>query len=232
MWSDCLWGWLEERIFSLPGASRGEAALFNPYGEQDERLDLPGAQRIRQENLRHSLECLPEPPPVLLIGEAPGWRGCRFSGVPFVSEAQLVEGELPFHGRPTSRLPSPVREASATIFWEALASYHPEFFAWNCLPLHPGWKSEPCSNRLPTRQEIRRFLPELEAIYKLLHPRLVLAVGRQAGWALGQAGIPATPVRHPSHGGKTGFEAGIKAAFSGLRPSSLSIRWSGSPSKV
>jgi hypothetical protein len=50
-------------------------------------------------------------------------------------------------------------------------------------------------------------------VIRLLEPKLVLAVGRQAQQALAWLEIPATALRHPSHGGAPEFKAGIKEAL-------------------
>ena len=213
MWFDPFWSFLEDVVFPMPSLKSGKYPLFNPYRDRDPQLDLLDAPAIRRANLRNFLESLPAPPTVLLVGEAPGWHGCRFSGVPFTSESQLTTGYLPFSGKISAREDAPHAEASATVFWKVLQPYHPRFFVWSSLPFHPHRPGEPLSNRTPSRQELRSFLPVLTGMLKLLSPKLILTVGRQAEQALEWLNVPALAVRHPSHGGAAPFESGINAGF-------------------
>lgn len=213
MWFDPFWSFLEQGVFPTPSILEGIRPLFNLYNTANPQFDLPQAASIRQANLFSFLESLPEPPPVLLVGEAPGWHGCRFSGVPFTSEAQLARGSLPFEGRLSSPSGAPHAEASATIFWETLKPHHPHFFVWSSVPFHPYQPGNPLSNRTPARQELQTFLPVLSEVIRVLAPNQVLAIGRLAQQVLDWLDVPARALRHPAHGGALEFKAGIKEAL-------------------
>ena len=130
---------------------------------------------------------------VLLVGEAPGYRGARVSGVPFTSERQL-SGSGP-------------GEATATIVRSVLRDLRLEesVLCWNLVPTHPHRPGRPETNRPPTRDEIasgRAFLDLLAA------DRRVIAVGR-----LAERALDAPYVRHPAHGGAAAFRAGLIEAL-------------------
>ena len=124
---------------------------------------------------------------LLLVGEAAGYRGARVSGLAFTSERQLT-GAGP-------------AEASATIVHRTLAELGlaDDVLLWNVVPTHPGTDA---SNRTPTRAEVAAGIGYALA---LARGRTVIPVGRLAERALGLPGI-----RHPAHGGRTAFRAGLR----------------------
>ena len=207
-----IWDWLEADVLSLPVEIGCPRPLFNLYRQIDPGVDRSRANQIRRENLRRYLESFNLWPEMLVIGEAPGWRGSRFSGVPFTSEAQL-RGSLPFCGSPSSLGNQPHVEATATVFWGVMRDYHPRFLAWNSLPFHPHQPGQPLSNRTPTAGEICQGGEALRQLAALLKPNQVIAVGKSAQTALQRLGIAAIAIRHPGHGGAKTFEAGMRAIF-------------------
>ena len=207
-----LWEFIQEDIFPFDSTDE----LWNPYKGIDPKLDLAEADLIRQQNLFDYIHSFKKHPPILLVGEAPGPWGCRFSGIAFTSERQLSNAQLPFKGQASSLFNPPVIERSGTILWKILEPYHPNFFLWNCIPYHPYKAREPLSIRTPRKTEITQFSPLLEGLVKRLNPQQILAVGRKAELSLKHIGLEASYVRHPSRGGSKEFNDGMTSVFKNL----------------
>jgi hypothetical protein len=202
--SDRLWNALAPLLLAPPPSD----TLFNPYLSTDPALDVPGAAELRVANLRAYLDLFDAPPPVLAVAEAPGYRGCRFSGIPLVSEKQLVDPDFGIEGVPTSRQ-GPIGEQSATIYARVLAHRRPLVFTWNAVPFHPHKPGQPLTNRRPTQAEIDHAAPTLDALAGVLKPQRIVAVGRVAEATLGRLGYAPVYVRHPAQGGARLFEVGM-----------------------
>ena len=196
---------VEQHLFPVEAPPR----QFNPYAECNTELDRPDAPALRRQNLRQYFDAFEKQPPLFLLAEAPGPWGCRFSGVPLVSEAQLVDPAFPLDGQPSSTKEAPHTEYSASIFWRVMQPLFPHFFVWNSVPFHPHDADEPLSIRNPTRGEVRVWSSLLEQVLAVLAPARVVAVGRKAERALDEIGVTSTYVRHPSQGGAKKFEAGM-----------------------
>jgi hypothetical protein len=100
-------------------------------------------------------------------------------------------------------------ERSDRIVWEALDG-RSDCVLWNAFPWHPFGKNGPLSNRAPGR-DLRDGLEVLRCLLDLFPAARPYAVGRVAQRALGDIGLEATYIRHPSHGGKRQFMAGVAA---------------------
>jgi uracil-DNA glycosylase len=204
-----IWDIYEGGVFK----GRSTEDLFNQYRDRVEGLDLPGAAGIRRRNLRNYLESFPARPGVLVVGEAAGPWGCRFSGIPFTGERQLKSGELPFRGRKSSTHEPPYLERSGTVLWKALLRHHPGFLLWNTVPYHPHTRGEPLDIRTPSRAEIEACSVFLKEVIRLLRPALIVAVGRKAEGAIRALGESPVYVRHPSQAGARAFREGVERVF-------------------
>jgi len=172
---------------------------------------------IRRRNLRRYLsELEPMQPRMLLIGEAPSYRGGRLTGIPFVSETVMLDGvDSLILGadrgyRKATPGPKLSTEASATMVWETIRSIRPLPVLWNAFPFHPFHAGDPNSNRVPTSGELEIGAEFIERMLRLFPIELVIAIGNQASNSLTRLGIEHDRVRHPSQGGKRLFVEGMK----------------------
>jgi hypothetical protein len=196
---------------------RGSApGVVNPYRDADPELDLPGAAKVRRANLESYLEWVGRPR-VVLVGEALGFRGGRFSGIAFTSERQLCgedgrrlswSSTVPF--APSSRNPALWLEPSGSIVWGALGAAATDVLLWNSFPWHPFSKAGPLSNRTPEPGLWKANLHVLEALFAEIGEVRALAVGRTAQAALGELRIEAPALRHPAHGGAAVFREQLR----------------------
>lgn len=189
---------------------------FNPWTEVDSLDVVPDiAALARRNRLAMHLDVYPE---YLLIGEAPGWRGCHFSGVPFTSEALLMSGGIPRIQRLIDRITTrdpPFAESAATIVWRTLyqLGIAERTVLWNAMATHPHFEADLHSNRRPSRAELRSEL-NVQVLRQIMdaYPGVrVVAVGDIATTHLHWLGYrDCYQVRHPSMGGATLFAEGMR----------------------
>lgn len=197
-------------IATLP---MGRPGLFNPW-RQDCAHDTPGnGPEERTERLAGHLNC--PHPQALLIGEAPGYQGCRYSGVAFTSERLLLDGAIPRIAVPVGRLttrPLPFSEPSATIVWRTLYALGlaGSTILWNAVQLHPHRPDAPWTNRTPTPDEVALGRPALQILRGAFPEVPILAIGQKAAQLLEAMGLPVAAIlRHPANGGATLFANGL-----------------------
>ena len=219
-WRDRLAALFAERLFDEPAGDR----LFNPYRGTDAH-DGPDAPARRRANLLAALDAVAAAAPggrpdVLVVAEAPGPWGARFSGVPFTNERQLLDPAFPVTGRPTSAqfaaTGEPVTEYSGAIYWDAMLPHWGRFWTWNAVPFHPHRAGAPLTIRTPGVREVRRWHGLLGGVVEALAPGVCVAVGRKAEGALAAVGARPVYVRHPSQGGATRFREGMAALWGRL----------------
>lgn len=203
----------DELVALLPP---GDVRLFNPYTDRCAH-DAPGnGPQARRARLRAHLACSPR---WILIGEAPGYQGCRYTGVAFTSERLVLEGAIPRLGQPGARLSDrgrPFSEPSATIVWKALYALGmaQHTVMWNALQLHPMGRRGPWSNGTPTEADCEAGMPAVRALLQAFPSANVIAVGRKAERLLQRNGIATHAcVRHPANGGAGEFNTGLRSAL-------------------
>jgi hypothetical protein len=199
----------EKLTANLPVAGAG---LFHPWREQcpfDAEGSGPDGRLAR---LASHLDCEPR---LILVGEACGYQGCRYSGIPFTSERLLLEGAIPRMPAVRTRLSQrakPFSEPSATIVWKSLfrLGLAGDTILWNALPLHPHRVETPWSNRTPTDAELAVGAEALNLLSQAFVDAKFVAVGRKAEASLQRLGLQCDgAVRHPANGGAKAFFQGL-----------------------
>jgi hypothetical protein len=181
----------------------------------DHRLP-ENAQRRRNLGI-YLQEMLARSPKVLLVGEAPGFRGMRITGVPFTNRT-ILEGPANGFGLfgPGKGYVLPAdaagiaAEPTATVMWEVLAELDFLPLLWSACPWHTHVPGQPLSNRTPTAAEAARGTQFWQALTEAFRIETVVAVGNVAHRSLGRAGLEVPKIRHPAHGGRAGFKLGLQ----------------------
>lgn len=203
-------------------------AVFNPWWQVDSENDIGrSAPVIRRRHLAAYLCERLGNAKLVVIGEALGYRGGHFSGIPMTSERILLGkkqdvGIEPQHvfssikARRTSKreqCPDGFSEPTATIVWSSLLELGvkpEEFVLWNAFPWHSfDPRRGLLSNRMPTKLEQSAGLPVLGAFLDLFPCRAIIALGNVAASQLEQLHIGYRPLRHPASGGAKLFRQGV-----------------------
>jgi hypothetical protein len=179
----------------------------------------PYRNAVLSHNLKAYLQLIAKRPGpcILLVGEALGYRGGSQTGIPFSSTRLLREAPHQFlrQLRPQLCLSGNDSEATAAALWQFLKARRRIPLCWNAYPFHPHRPGEPDSNRGPTAGELRLGIEILDYLISLYQPDVIIAVGNVAGRATRKSATsaPIVQVRHPSHGGRREFLAGMAAAY-------------------
>lgn len=173
---------------------------------------------LRRHNLEIYLqEMLERRPKVLLVGEAPGFRGMRITGVPFTNRT-ILEGPANSFGLfgPGKGYVLPpeaagvAAEPTATVLWQVLEEVGFLPVLWSAFPWHPHKPGQPLSNRTPRPSETKLgtcFWQELSELFSI---STIVAVGNVAQHSLQRSGLDVPKIRHPAHGGRAGFKRGLE----------------------
>lgn len=192
------------RLLSELSQRKSSESVFNQY--QDKNI---------LKNLKTYIAYLIQyNPNILLIGEAPGYRGCRLTGIPFTSGDVIRNSKHNIFKEIGSEivLYQVISENTATILWDFLSMNKSVPILWNAFPFHPHQSGIPESNRKPDSSEIKEGATYLKLIYDLFKPKKLCSLGR-VGESILKEVFPEktiTYIRHPSHGGKKDFIKGIQ----------------------
>ena len=198
-----------------------DGAVFNPWWEIDQKNDIgPHSPAIRRKHLAVYFRERLGKARLAIVGEALGYRGGHFSGIPMTSERMLlrkqqniVAGIKPRRTSKPGVCPNGFSEPTATIVWGALLKIgvlSDEFVLWNAFPWHSfDPHRELLSNRMPNKSEQLSGRPVLKAFLELFPCRQIVALGKIAAAQLEQLGLNAHRVRHPASGGAKLFRQQI-----------------------
>lgn len=196
------------RIQTAPDATNQYGAGENPYNA------------LRRANLERYFEAVAaRGDRIVLIAEAPGYRGMRLTGIPMTSRRILRDGvpSLGMFGveRGYRDVPEPGFEAiqseqTATILWGILPELQIVPLVWSAFPFHPHELGKPLSNRKPRTPEVQIGEPFVRDLLEMFAPRKVIAVGNVGYGLLTAMGVPCVKIRHPAQGGKNDFVAGLR----------------------
>jgi uracil-DNA glycosylase len=196
-------------------------AVFNPWWEVDRKNDIGRiAPIIRRQQLRAYVQERLGRAKLVVIGEALGYRGGHFTGIPMTSERMLlrkqrhiVAGIKPRRTSKPSVCPDGFSEPTATIVWGTLLrlGLKPEqFVLWNAFPWHSfDSRRGMLSNRMPNKSERTAGLPVLKAFLELFPCDQVVALGKIAAAQLEEFNVNAHCIRHPASGGARLFRQQI-----------------------
>jgi uracil-DNA glycosylase len=203
-------------------------AVFNPWWQVDKQNDIDcNAPAIRRKHLRAYLQRRLGRVKLVVIGEALGYRGGHFTGIPMTSERILLgkketAGIKPEHvfssfkARRTSRCqpcPDGFSEPTATIVWSTLLRLGlkpEEFVLWNAFPWHSfDPRRGLLSNRMPNKSERSAGLSVLKTFLDLFPCEKIIALGNVAASQLKELNVESHRVRHPASGGARLFRKGI-----------------------
>ncbi len=210
-------------------------AVFNPWWQVDEQNDIGrNAPEIRRKQLRAYLRKRLRKANVAIIGEALGYRGGHFSGIPMTSERLLLGRSKGFALEPNDlfssikprrtskpeKWPDGFSEPTATIVWIALLRLGlkpDQFVLWNAFPWHSfDRRRGMLSNRTPNESERSAGLLVLKAFLELFPCEQIVALGKIAAAQLEELGVDAHYVRHPASGGAKLFRQQIAKTVGGL----------------
>jgi uracil-DNA glycosylase len=203
-------------------------AVFNPWWQVDKQNDIgSNAPLIRRSHLRAYLYKRLGKAKVVVIGEALGYRGGHFSGIPMTSERILlgkkenvgIKPEYVFSSVKATRTSKPEQcsdgfsEPTATIVWSSLLRLGlkpEEFVLWNAFPWHSfNPRRGLLSNRMPNKSERSAGLSVLNAFLDLFPREEIIALGNIAASQLKELNVECHCVRHPASGGARLFRQGI-----------------------
>lgn len=159
-------------------------------------------------------------PRILLVGEAPGYKGCKISGIPFTSSMAFRRFDHPLLNelKEQVKFEKLENEATSTIIWQYLSSKNITPIFWNSFPFHPHHENNENANRPPNENEIKTSIKFLHQLHEIFKPDLIAGIGNSGHYCLKIAFSASNgdyqKIRHPSFGGKSDFIHGMDSILS------------------
>ena len=163
---------------------------------------------IQAENITKYLNYYTEiRPHHILVGEAPGYKGCGKTGIPFVDEYTISENDFLKKKLNLESLGNE-KERTSSLIWKNFGKQIivNKILFWNIFPFHPHLKDKLNSNRTPRSEELQEGLNILK---KLL---CILEIDKENVFCIGMSAYstifnedPKNYLRHPSYGGQELF---------------------------
>jgi hypothetical protein len=204
-------------------------SVSNPWADWDREFDTDRrAPSHRSNHLRAYLNARLNTAKALLIAEAAGYQGAKFSGIPMTCERTLLGHrgvscadvfddtiEPQRTSRPEASSKHAVKrggfcEPTAGYVWRGMADrpgLSKKIVLWNLFAFHPHEDTDTLTNRTPTKTEILNNDYVLEAFLRLFPDRHILAIGKKSEeyitrWGHGNK---LSVARHPANGGGAEF---------------------------
>lgn len=190
---------IEEFVDELSSVSDTNRLISNPYRNE-----------VCQYNLLHYFRHIATNKiDIMLIGEAPGYRGCALTGIPFTDEVQLkcTQNNYAIGAWPRHKEMGKTSERSASVMWSQLRKYHITPLMWNVFPFHPYYEGKINSNRTPTKAEINEGIKYINALISIFSIKTsqIFAIGKKASSALEFINDNHC-IRHPANDFKKEFQ--------------------------
>lgn len=220
-------------------ATEAPAGCVNPYSVYLPGVDIgPEAPAIRRRQLRAYLKRRVDTTRLMLVAEAPGYQGARFSGIAMTCERTLlgqkpgvppeavlgdVPGQRTSHpdaGRNRPEKANGFCEPTASIVWRELVALGltDRAVLWNVFPFHPHRAAAPLTNRTPSQTEVAVHLDVIADLHAAFAPCRLVCIGNTARDHLRPLYPDLPALRHPANGGASKFRDGLRRLVNAPAP--------------
>lgn len=207
--------------------------VFNPYKDYDPVNDVTvNAPTIRCRQLESYFMSRIGRAEYVLIAEAPGCNGAKFSGIAMTDERTLLgkKTSAPFAqgdviditAEQTSVIQKQLsngagmNEPTSTVLYNFLYMNNVDprlVVTWNAFPFHPHKQGDLMSNRAPKLYEVEASQYIQREFFSLFSGLKVIAIGNYAKELMDEMNVECQRVRHPSYGGAKVFTDFLEATI-------------------